>query len=226
MKIIILHGDNIADISGRLTKFIDVAHKRSWKIVRLNNPDGNFNFKESLTGNTLFSEKRLYIIDDLRKIKKSDLEWLKKYSKNLEDTLIVVNNGVLTKTSINLLPLAYKIELFELPKKIWLFLDSIYPGMGRVSLVLLHEVLEMEAIELVYALLARQLKDLYMTKCDPESINYPGWRTKKLNERAQKYPSGLLEKVISDLSEADYKAKTGQADLTTELDLIIATRLE
>ncbi len=226
MKVIILHGDNSQEISVRLTKFIDVAGSRGWKIVRLGSPEGNFNFRESLAGNTLFAEKRLYIIDDLKKIKKDDLSWFKKNADKLEDTMVVVSNSVLTKTSINLLPKVSKIELFELPKKIWLFLDSFYPGQGKVSMLLLYEVLEKEAIELIYALLARQLKDLYLIKTDPQSLGYPGWRTKKLTERAGKFHIGVLEKVIADLAEADYKAKTGQADLINELDLVIASRLE
>ncbi len=225
MKIILLHGDHESKIAERLTKFIDVARVRKWKIERLGGSDSS-NIRESVANTSLFDENKFYILENPRKLKKSDAIWLKKNHKRNNSTLVIVNHGQLVKTAISALPTPEKEEVFELPKKIWNFLDSMYPGNAWVALRLLHEATQKEAIELVYALLARHLRDLYIVKINADGLKIPPWRGKKLSLQAQKYSKSQLKGLIRALANADYEAKTGGADLGSALDLMVATRLE
>lgn len=225
MKIILLHGDNWPKISQRLTKFIDVAKARGYRIERID-LDGNLNFEEKLSGTSLFKEEKLFIIDNVKLLKKKDCEWLKKNSKRLDGNLVIACPSILTKTFISSLPNPDKIESYEIPKKIWLFFDSIYPGNFKFALNLLHEVIETEAPELIYALLGRHLKDLYITLVMPSALGYQPWRIKKLTGQANKFSKNKLKEFINSLALSDYLSKTGESDLVSELDLIIAARLQ
>ncbi len=224
MKIVILHGDNLAKVAQRLTKFIDTARQRGWKIERSSNYI-NLNLQELLGSTSLFEETKLIILDDIKKIKKTDLAWLKKNHRKLDGTLIIVNNGLLTKSAVSTFPKADKIEVFELPKLIWAFLDSFYPGNSKQSLKLLHDVLDKEAIELIFYFLVRRLRDLYLAP-NPEKMNIPAWRASKLLAQAKRFTKIQLIEIISVLANADYEAKTGEGDLTRALDVVIATKLE
>ncbi|MBI2103733.1 hypothetical protein HYT59_01870 [Candidatus Woesebacteria bacterium] len=225
MEIILLHGDHTVKIAERLTKFIDVAKSRGWKVVRIE-PGPTVNIKEVLTSQSFFEEKNFYILENPKKLKKSELLWLKKNHQQNHSILVIVNYGQLTKATTASLPKLDKEEAFEIPKKIWAFLDSLYPGNFRLSLVLLHEVLEKDAVELVYYLLARHLRDLFIVKEDAAVLAYHPWRIKKLSLQAQKFTKEGLKKITADLAKADFEAKIGQGDLTSSLDLLIATKLE
>lgn len=226
MKVILLHGDNGAKVAERLTKFIDVGIKRNWKIERIDPGNKTFNMPEVFSVTTLFKEEKLFILDNISKVKKSELEWLKKNALNISGTLIVVGGSQLSKTAISSLPKLDSEESYELPKKIWAFLDSFYPGNFKLCLTLFHEVIDSEAPELVVALLARHLKDLYIAKVYPESLTLPPWRAKKLGSQADKFTDTKLQSVINLLARADFESKTGQSGLTESLDLLIMTKLE
>lgn len=225
MKIILLHGDNSMKIADRVTKFVDTAIARSWKIERIN-MDKEPSLRNRLGGLTLLPETRFYILDNPKKIKKADFEWLKKNHEGIDGTLIVVNYGILGKTIISALPTLSKVEEFPLPQKIWSFLDSFYPGNVRTLGVLLHEVLASEAPELLVALLARHLHDIAIIKKDASLLNYQPWRIGKLKKQADKFSKSELAEVIAKLADADFAAKTGRSDLVSELDLLIAIKLE
>lgn len=225
MKIILLHGDNWTKISDRLTKFVDVAKTRGWRIERIDS-NANFNFREKLSSISLFDEEKLFIVDNIKSLKKKDIDWLKKDFKKLSGNLILASSNTLSKTVINSFPKFDKIELYEIPKKIWSFLDSVYPGNYKLSLKLLHEVLESVAPELIIFLLSRYLKDLYIALVSPESLSYEPWRIRKLTSQAGKFSKVGLKKVINLLARADYAGKTGESDLVSALDLIIVSQLE
>ncbi len=225
MKTILLHGDYTQASYERLQKFIKVAKKRGWEIQRINS-NKSLSPPEALTSAALFASNRLFVLEDVRSIKKQELEWLAKKSVKIEGNLVIYHGGFLPQTILKSLPKDTKIEEFKLPRLIFAFLDSFFPKNNKKALNLFHQVSEKEPVEFIFALLSRHLRDLYWVKVDAEGLNYPSWRISKLKKQAKFFSESLLKEVILDLAEADIKAKTSKASLKDSLDFLIITKLE
>jgi len=225
MKVILLHGDHSLDSYNRLQKLIQVAKERSWEIIKIGAKD-NFSLPEKLTTSNLFEKERFYVVENLTKIKKADLEWFKKNIKRLSGTTIIYHSSTITNNLLKLIPKASKTEEYKLPKLIFKFLESFWPGNSRNSIKLLHEVVENEAPEFVFNLLSRHLRDLYWVILDKDSMSYPGWRISKLTQQAKRFPNGKITELIKTFAEIDIKVKTSKANIIDSLDFIIASELE
>jgi len=223
MKIIVIHGDNVMQSYNRLQKFIGVSKSRDWEIKRTNS--GKLNIKELLGSDSLFQKEKLVIADDIRLFNKNVFNWLKKRS-DIDTTLVIYHGGTLNKTFLNSLPKNYKVEEFKLPKLIWSFLESFYPGNARNCLLILHQIVGNESIEFVFSLLAKHMRDVYWAKIDNKSMSYPSWRIEKLQRQAQRYTLDKLKLIINEFADADIKSKTSDSNLSDLLDFITATKLE
>jgi len=212
MNIIVLHGDDTAKSYERLMKFVNVAKKRNWEIVTDDFPNTP----------SLFGTDRLIIYRDFRLLTASDIKNFDRF----DGTLVVYHEGTLPQTFLKRMPKDFKMEKFELPKILFTFLESFYPGNSNRVLKLLHELTDTSAVELVSFMLARHFKDLYSVSVDPKTTAYPSWRLTKLKSQVCKFKIGDLEKLISLLSDIDIRVKSSKADLLTELDLLIVKQLE
>jgi hypothetical protein len=212
MKIIVLHGDDTAKSYERLSKFIETAKKRSWEIVTNEFPNTP----------SLFGTERLIIYRDFTLLSKNDIKNFDRF----EGTLVIYHQGELPQTFIKQMPPDFKMEKFELPKILFTFLESFYPGNGIRSIKLLHDLVKNSAVELVFFMLARHLKDLYWVSIDPKTNQYQSWRLSKLQSQSEKFGIEKLKQIISKLSDIDILVKTSKADLLTELDLLIVKHLE
>ena len=137
MQIIILHGDDTEKSYLRLTKFIDVAKKRSWEIL----------YDNLSQTPSLFGKERLTVIKDYKL-------YLPKAKFN--GTLVVYHEGQLPAAFLKTLPKDIKVEKYELPKAIWKFLNNM-------TLEGLHEVIKTEPIEFVFAMIVWKLKKTYQS---------------------------------------------------------------
>lgn len=225
MKVILLHGDHSLDSYNRLQKLIQVAKERNWEIIKIGAKD-NFSLPEKLTASNLFEEERFYVIENLTKIKKTDLEWFKKNIERLSGTTIIYHSNTITNNLLKLIPETTKTEEYKLPKLIFKFLESFWPGNSRNSIRLLHEVIKNEAPEFVFNLLSRHLRDLYWVTLDKDSMLYPDWRISKLAQQAKRFQGGKIEKLIKIFAAEDIRAKTSRANIVDSLDFIIASELE
>lgn len=223
MKVILLHGDDYQKSYERLLKFIDTAINRNWKIKRINSSENIF---DELISQSLFKENLFYILEEPEKLSKEKIKWLRENCKNLEGTTVIYSTKTLNKTLIKSLPEFDKEEEFQLPKIIWSFLESIYPGNSKNLLKLFHKMIEHDAVEFIFTLIARQVRDMYFLKVAPESIDYPSWRKGKLMNQMRKYKEGQLEKLIIEISNADIKSKTTSANISELLDFIIVCELQ
>lgn len=225
MKVIIVHGDHIEESYERITKFVDVAKKRGWKIERLSGKDTE-NLPEILSATTLFNEERLFIVEDIDKTPKKQLKWIKDRAKDLPGNLVIFSEGEMGKRLMGKLPKADKTEVYKYPKLIYKFMESFYPGNAEPCLRLLYAIKDRHAPEYILAILGGHLRDVYITKIDADSLNYPSWRVGKLKKQAEKFDEIKLNQVISSLAEADFLSKTTDQTIFDSLDLIIATQLE
>ena len=222
MKVIVLHGDNERASNQRLEKFIEVAKARGWQVNFLDSPEG---ISEKLTSVSLFGQQPFFVIRNINQWPPSTLKKTKKVLEKGEGTAVLYHNDFLGKTILESLPKGVKLEEFKLPRLIFNFLDSFYPGNAKRTLTLLHEVLKKEPPEFVFALLSRQVRDLYWAKTGSPLPVAP-WRAQKLKNQAGKFSQGDLEEIIRSLAETDIKVKTSQAQLTSSLDLLAVTLLK
>jgi hypothetical protein len=212
MKIIVLHGDDTAKSYERLMKFVEAAKKRGWEIVTDEFPNTP----------SLFGTDRLIIYRDFSLLTKRDIINFDKF----DGTLVIYHDGVLPQTFLKLMPKDFKMEKFDLPKLLFTFLESFYPGNSLRCLKMLHNLAEFQAVELIFFMLARHLRDLYWVSVDTKSVQFPAWRMSKLKSQAEKFGEEKLKQVISKLSDIDIAVKTSKGDLLTELDLLIVKQLE
>lgn len=225
MKVILLHGDHTTKSRERLQRFIDVSKVRNWEVVRTSQLT-NTNIVESISTEPLFKKKRLFVIDDLSKVKVKELEWMKAKLNNFDGNLICYHNKTITKTLLSKLPSVDKFEEYKLPKPIFTLLDNFFPNNTDRLLKLLHDTLEIEAAEFVMALLSRHLKDVYKVKINENKVSLPPWRKNKLRSQATKYSTKKLENVIDELAKIDVESKTSDSSASDLLDLLVIINLE
>lgn len=226
MNTILLHGDDYLGAKKRLDTFILTAKKRGWLIDRFG-PDSSVDFSELVSGANLFSKDRLIIVENLNRLPPKQITWVAENQARFEVTLVFINEGFVNSRTLASLPKKTKIELFRLPREIFDFLYSFYPGNSKKALTLLKNVLKKEPIEAVFAILSRHIRDIYCASEDPKSLPYKEtWRISKLISQSKKFEAGKLKKVIFLLAEADIKAKSSRGNLNDLLDQIIITQLE
>ena len=224
MKTIVLQGDDERRLYERLVKFIETARGRSWEVAYLDDP--SLSIQEQLSSSSLFGNERFFIIRDITRLGKKELEWLNKKSKGVSGNLIIYHEGYISQAILKSLPKDTKIEEFKLPVILWNFLDGLYPGNSVKSIKQFHQLIEKEAPEFIFTLMSKLFRDLYWAKTDAASLPYPNWRVGKLKGQALKFTNDQLKLLIEKLAEIDIRVKTSKADLTDELDLLIIKQLE
>jgi len=182
MKIIILHGDDTIKSYERLSKFMVEAKKRNWEVADYN--------LDSISNQSLFDGEKFYILKDYKILTKKHVQRLEKYAGNL----IVYTAGLHPAVSLKMIN-PNKTEKFELPQKLWKFLDNM-------TIFGLHELIKTQPVEYILAMMAWKLKTKYRTN-----------------------PTPGVGQMISELAEIDVKAKTGKANLKDSLDLLLIKRL-
>jgi len=224
MKVIVLHGDDERKLYDRLSKFIETAKSRSWEVAYLD--DKSKSIQEQLSSPSLFGAERFFIVRDIMMLGKKELEWIGKNADNLSGNLIIYHEGYISQTILKSLPKNIKTEEFKLPMILWNFLDNLYPGNSTNSVKQFHQIIEREAPEFIFTLIAKLFRDLYWVKVDPSSLSYQPWRISKLKSQSSKFTELMITDFIELLANIDIKVKTSKSDLISELDLLIIKKLQ
>ncbi len=224
MKIFLLHGDNTTASYDRLLKYVEHAKKRGWEIVHVT--DKNVRLPEVYMNTGLFVSDKLVIVDDYDFLNKKDLRWLEEKGGEQGGNLVIYHDALLAKAKINAIPKLEKEEKFELPILLWKMVDSFYPGNTKQFLQLMHQVLERQPVELVFGLLATQIRNLYWVSVDPVNCPMPDWKKGKLQGVAKRFSKEKLEWIINEMAEIDVKSKTTDVELVDLLDLLAVKGLQ
>lgn len=217
MKQLVIHGDDIEKSRKRLQKFIDVAHTRKWDVVKISGKSDNI--ADAISANNLFDTPRLIVVEEAQTISKEVSKWFIENEKKYDDTICFFATKTLTPTQLKVFRGA-KVELFETPNLVWMFLDSLQPQNAQSSINLLHQIIQTEAPEFVFAMIARHLRDMYHVLCDKETFVGPDWRKRKLMSQASQFGEESLKTMMQELSEIDVRTKTSDSSLTDELDFL------
>lgn len=224
MKITIIHGQDTTASRNRFKKIVQAVRARGWEVsgVIL----GKLSLEEQLTTNSLFSGESLFVIDNIKKLAKKDLEWVSKNHQGYEGNLLSWYEGDIPAMGLKMWPKEARVEKFDLPKELFVFLESLYPGNSRSSLKLFHSLLGHEHEQFIFIMVARHFRDLYWVTQDKDSMGAPPWRAGKLERQAERFTVGQIKKVINLLAACDIATKTSKQSLIQSLDLIIVSQLK
>lgn len=231
--IIFLHGDNQVESRNRLHEFKIEAKSAEKEVLAL---DGNRmaldNFIQALEAQSLFSDKRLVVVENFISAKKNNTEaW--EYLKDNEftpDILIWESKKIdgrklswLRKNRQN------KVEEHSLPNVLFQFLDSIGFPSKEKTLSLFEQTINKTPIELVYFMIVRQFRLLLLVKFNStdvkikETSRLQAWQLQRISRQTALFDQERLKKCYKKLLFIDYQQKTGQStlDLKQTLDIFL-----
>jgi hypothetical protein len=224
IKITLIHGDDVVASRKRLTKIAETVKQRGWEIINLN---PNTNLPDQLSGNLLFNDKVLFILENnLDKLTTKDFDWININQPLLDINLLLFSGKEVGKLAIKKFPKDLNEEKFELPQELFKFLEIVYPGNFKQTISFLDRLTKDQPIELVFTMLARHIKDLYWVLADEQTLTYPSWRMGKLKSQGTKFGLEKLKNLISEFSNIDIQTKTSQANLRQSLDFTLLANLE
>jgi len=219
--ITIIHGD---DITESRNHFLELKQKQKDAI--------SFDYKnvtltdlvQNIEGSGLFNDSKTVFIEEfLTKLKKTDkaakeiLDFIVKSSK--ENNIILWESKEILKKDLYSLKNA-DIEIFKLPKNIFLFLDNLRPNNSRNMLKLFHNALESGIKEeIILFMLQRQIRLLLsLSDSGEKSIDeverLAPWQTGKLQSQSRLFTVSDLKKIYRRLYEIELRQKTGALSLS------------
>ena len=157
MRISLINGEDTAEAYNHYISLIDGAKKKGFDIIPI------LDIKQ-IVNRSLFEDKVVFTLERPKKISLSGWRWLKENSKKYNSNLLIYWDGNTPATVTKLLPKETVVKKFDLPKIMFKFIESFYPGNSKVCIKLLNELSQKEPIELILHLLSLNLRELYWAK--------------------------------------------------------------
>lgn len=211
--ITIIHGEDTVKTRQALIDFKKNKHAIEFQAKNLILEQ----LRQEIEGTSLFGEQNLIIIENLLKTGgKSLLDYLQANAAGLK-SIILWEDGDTSKKSLQIFPKAEVLH-YPLPKTIWLFLDSIKPGAGKLSIRLLHETIKTSEPELVFYMLTRHFRLMLVP---PTSL--APWQLGKLKRQSALFGQEKLIVLYRKLFQIELEQKTGKSPLSlvAALDLFL-----
>lgn len=224
MKITVIHGDDVEKSSARLNS-LKTSVKSESKVVSVFAADSKI-FLESFLNSSLFNENKVDLIININNLDKKNLQHLLRYLSTRDSDTIIFQDTFINKAILDQLPPNSQIETFKIPAIIFNFLDSFYPGNCQKALSLLHQALKNSSPEIIFFLLARQIKEIIYLRNNPDLVTSSSWKLAKLKQIFSFYKNGKIPEIINELSRIDVIVKTSDQKLIDLLDQLIIKYLE
>lgn len=214
--ITIIHGDDIA------------TSRKYFGDLRDKNPDALLLDGDKITltdlvqifeGGGLFDDSKTVFIEQLltkkKKGKTKEVNPIIPYLQEQAATndIFLWEGKELDRTGLGTFKQA-AIKLYKLPQTLFLFLDSIKPGNGKVLVPLFHKTIETTDAEMVFFMLVRQFRlflALRDTTPDPidEVKRIAPWQKSKLEKQAALFEISHLRSLYQQLFLTELGQKTG-----------------
>lgn len=222
----LLHGDNQTASRAFLQELVAKAKEEGKEIVRL---DGSAivveDFIQALDSGTMFGGERVVIVENLLSRPKSQEQgklfgFLEGFGG--ENQLILWERKEIGKLVQKKLPEKTQVKLFKIPALLFKFLDLVAPQKKAEALRCLHDLLKLEAAELIFFMLVRQLR-LLIQVADGQKIAGPPWIAGKLKRQAGAFQTDRLLTNYRQLFTIDESIKFGQTlmPLRWHLDMFL-----
>lgn len=223
----LLHGNNIVASRAKLIECIDKARGQGKEIRQLDGKTlDSLGLTQAVESFSLFGGNVLVVIDGLLiKLGKKEkmavqlIDILKRSESTID--IILWEEKEIGKTLTALLGSKCSVELFKTPVVIFQFLDSITPGRTPELLGLLHQSLDLDAAELIFALLVRRVRQLIQLRDNVVPEGLQGWQAGRLTSQAKFFTMDRLLIMEKRLLEIDISIKTGTSPflLAQQLEL-------
>ena len=225
----ILHGENNLLSRQRLFNEIEnFKNKTQGEVLKFDGQSVKLmDLRQALEPSSLLGGSALVIIENVfsgrvSKEKQRIIDYLK---KTLPQNLIIWEGKKVDGRMLSFLKTG--VLRFDLTPLIFHFLDSFFPGNAKNSLTLLHQCLEQEPPEIIFFMLARQIRFLILAADLGKKglVQMESWRAEKLIRQAQRFTLIKLMKIYRQLLKIEVQQKTGQTpfSLSSQLDLLIVS---
>lgn len=226
--ITLLHGENLVASRARFQALQDAADGTVISIDLATSTGSDPLAALQTTG--LFSEKQFAAIENA--VVSKSVEKLAPY--NLADSDAVFWEGKqLTSTQIagfqKIFPNTTVLE-FKIDPVVFKFVDSLRPGNNQEMVDLFRRYQKTDPPEVIFTMLVRQFRLLILSstneKTGPDEWLRLSWQKTKLASQAKAFPGNLLLRKYQELSNIDYRSKTGQlpeGSLASALELFLLT---
>lgn len=228
--IYLLHGDNLVASREFLKTLTDSAKNRKQSVIRLNGiQTRSEDFIQALDSQYLFGPDNLVIVEQLfsrprSAEQKQILQFLRKYEGSVE--VVFWEKKEVGKVLQRNLPKRTVIKLFKTPATIFKFLDSLAPVSKKEALGLLIHLNKNETPDLVFYMLARQIRLLLLVSSGGE-VKGPPWMIAKLKRQAANFSLNQLLTTYQQLFRIDEQVKRGLTimPLSWHLEMLLAENL-
>lgn len=225
--ITIIHGDNTDESRNYFFDFKkSYPNLISLAGVNISNDDLTNLFHGD---NLFFADKNIAIENFLSKNKPSKIfdETIGILNQNSKNSNIILwEEKEIGKKILDKFPKA-QIQIFNIPKLIFNFLDSIRPENGQSLISIFHKLLENNATEIITYMLIRQFRLMIAVKGNGENIDefskMAPWQKSKLENQAGLFDKARLINLYKKLYEIDYSQKTGRLNMsiTSSIDIFL-----
>jgi len=225
----ILHGENNLLSRQRLTSEIaNFKNKTQGEVLKF---EGSslilMDLRQALESSSLLGEIYLVVIENLfsRRISKEKQKIIDYLKKTVAQNLIIWEGKKIDGRTLT----SFKGQVlrFDLDPVIFRFLDSLSPGKAKISLTLLHQCLTQDPPEIIFFMLARQIRFLILAAdLGKKGLGQmESWRAEKLIRQARYFTLIKLMKIYRQLLKIEVQQKTGQTPFTlsSQLDLLVAS---
>lgn len=219
MKVVIISGEDIQKARKRYGDIVAKMTERNTQAVAVKAGTGEVT--RAIGGGNLFAEEQLFTVDNGKDLTAEEIAFVSSIDQSEPGNILIFIAGTAPQALLKGLPKATH-ETFTLPKDLFPFLESLYPGNAKAALTLYTRLTKSEAPELVIAMILRHLRDMWWVMVDPKTTGYPDWRAGKLAKQAQKYTDGSLVAFYESLVTLDCAVKKGEDSLETSLDFVLA----
>lgn len=233
--LIVIHGD---DLASSRNFFSDQKQQYPDAVLLEGENVAITELTQIFEGGGLFGEQKNVFIEQLltkktrgtraTSKKPTELSQIVAYlEQNAQENNIVLWEGKDLERNALALFKAATIRPFKLPQTLFLFLDSIKPGNGKVLLKLFHQTIATTEPEMVFFMLVRQIRLLLaLSENSNEAIDEVKrltWQKKKIEQQAKLFKKEHLQELYKKLFTIEVGQKTGTltGSLITTIDFFL-----
>ncbi|GIW62662.1 MAG: hypothetical protein KatS3mg090_0488 [Patescibacteria group bacterium] len=191
--------------------FLDLKNKFRAKGYKIYQGDATNFFQlvqNSVYSTTLFGQKNAFFFEDVTKKLGKNKDFLKslEFFKSSKTDYLVILDLVDKKTALRYVDSSDVVN-FSFPDSLWSLLDSFSPANKDFFIAKFDEVCKNSAVELVFFMLARRLRELISVK-EHQVEGMPYWLQKKLQNQAKDWSLAKLYSFIEHFHTIDLRIKT------------------
>lgn len=216
-------GENRVKSRQALGEIKSKADREGKEVIRLEGKKLELSeLKQALEAESLFGDGKQVVVEELFSAPDSKRKQeLINYLKKNETDLIIWEGKKIDRRKLK--SFKAKIKEFEVSSLIFKLMDSLAPGNTEEMLEYLKECLEQESAEMVFYMLARQVRLMLQASQAAKEFQGPGWLKKKMGSQAESFGEEGLLALHQKLYEIDKGVKTGSnpLELDTQLEMLL-----